>query len=182
MTVFLTLNSLFYLCIFLLVLLVALCWYTRNVNKRLTQSINLINDLYKLSQNQASTISNMLGDSESLKQSDEINSEKLSYTDLLVGKSVSEVKLSIAEELEHIEARALQTFTQRTSEIEQRILALENQTEQLQQDSPELKLYNRANQLVKEGASIEDVMEASQLPRAEVEVLVGLHSHKKKPN
>lgn len=186
MTEFLTVNTLFYLCITLFVLLATVWLYARYVNKRLTQSIKLINDLYKLSQNQASTISNMLGETASPPQTDKANtdtlSEKMSYTDLLVGKSVLEVKSLIAADIENIEVRAMKEFTDCTAKIERRILSLENQTQQLLQESPELKMYSRANQLVKEGASIDDVMEACQLPRAEVEVIVGLYSHKKKPN
>lgn len=186
MTVLLTVNTLFYLCIALFILLATVWLYARNINKRLAQSINLINDLYKLSQNQANTISELVGDTKGLGQADEASNNTRvglsSATDHLVQKTALEVKSSISEDLALIEARTLKSITDCTGAIEQRILALENQTLQLQQESPELKLYNRANKLVKEGASVEDVMQASQLPRAEVEVLVGLHSHKKKPS
>ncbi len=39
-------------------------------------------------------------------------------------------------------------------------------------------MYHRATQLVAKGASIDDIIEACQLPRAEVEVLISLHSNK----
>lgn len=155
MTDFLTINTLFYSCLILLILLVAVYLYARNIDKRLTQSIKLINDLYKLSQDQANTISHMADDVQNTEQSvDLVNTEALAKTQL----------------------------ADFTATIEQRILTLENQTLLLQQESPELKMYKRASQLAQEGASIDDVMEASQLPRAEVEVLMGLYSKKKKPS
>ena len=154
MTDFLTVNILFSLCLFLLVLLVAVYWYARNVDKRLTQSIKLINDLYKLSQDQASAISTMVKGVHNAQQDEDLVNTETLVKELLADFAVT---------------------------IEQRILTLENQTLLLQQENPELKMYKRASQLAQEGASIEDVMEASQLPRAEVEVLMGLYSKKKKP-
>jgi len=158
----------------------------RNVNKRLTQAINLINDLYKLSQNQAKAIAEFTDDSSSSlkfeKSFGEGKEANMPINKGLLKAAVSEVKSALSDDRTNIDDRAIQLVHERTNEIEHRILALENQTLQLQQDSPELKMYSRANQLVKDGARIEDVMEATQLPRAEVEVLVGLHGHKKKPN
>lgn len=152
---FLTTNILFYLCLFLLILLLVVYLHARSIDKRLSQSIKLINDLYKLSQEQANAISQMADDIQSTEQNnDVVNAEAL------VKKQAADFAAT----------------------IEQRLLTLENQTLLLQQESPELKMYKRASQLAQEGASIEDVMEASQLPRAEVEVLMGLYSKKKKPN
>lgn len=154
MTDFLTPNILFYLCIFLLMLLIAMSVYARNIDKRLTQSIKLINDLYKLSQDQAIAISQMMDKDQNTEQT-----ESATDAEALAKKHVADLAVK----------------------IDQRILTLENQTQLLQQESPELKMYKRASQLAQEGASIDDVMEASQLPRAEVEVLMGLYSKKKKP-
>lgn len=151
---FLTNNILFYLSIFLLILLFAVYLHARSIDKRLTQSIKLINDLYQLSKDQGNAISQMADDIHSTEQNNEIGN-----TEVLAKKQAAE-------------------FAATTN---QRLLTLENQTLLLQQESPELKMYKRASQLAQEGATIEDVMEASQLPRAEVEVLMGLYS-KKKPN
>jgi hypothetical protein len=152
---FLTNNILFYLCLFLLILLLAVYLHARSIDKRLTQSIKLINDLYKLSQDQANAISKMADDIQDTEQSNEVVN-----ADALVKKQAADFAAA----------------------IDQRLLTLENQTLLLQQESPELKMYKRASQLAQEGASMEYVMEASQLPRAEVEVLMGLYSKKKKPD
>ena len=184
MTAFLTINTLFYICISLFILLIVLWVYVQNINKRLTQSIKLINDLYKLSQSQSKVLADLVGESQVSERNDDekenVVADKAPITEQLIAKIEAQVKASIGDDLNCIESRATEAASKRVLDLEQRILELENQTLQLQQDSPELKMYNRANELVKQGANIEDVMEATQLPRAEVEVLVGLHSHKKK--
>lgn len=163
--------------------------YARKVNTRLSQAIKLINDLYKLNQSQANTLSELLGGSE---KSSAINSEQ--YSEKNTERSASSltqrvaeqasliIKADLVDEIANISDKASIKMTARSEDLSKRVLALENQTQLLQQEDPELKMYSRAHQLVKEGVSIEDIMEASQLPRAEVEVLVGLQRHKKSSN
>ncbi|MBO7920794.1 DUF2802 domain-containing protein [Alteromonas sp. K632G] len=51
----------------------------------------------------------------------------------------------------------------------------ENQIRELKLQDPSLRLYQRAAELVKQGASIEEVMEACDIPRAEAEMLFMVH-------
>ncbi|RDV25093.1 DUF2802 domain-containing protein [Alteromonas aestuariivivens] len=52
---------------------------------------------------------------------------------------------------------------------------LENQLREAKQQDPSMRLYQRAADLVKQGASLEEVMQACDLPRAEAELMMSLH-------
>ena len=54
---------------------------------------------------------------------------------------------------------------------------LENQLREVKLQDPSLRLYQRAAELVKQGASIEEIMEACDIPRAEAEMLRMVHRH-----
>jgi alanyl-tRNA synthetase len=47
--------------------------------------------------------------------------------------------------------------------------------QQLEQQEPEIKLYQRAAKLVEQGASVDDLMQACDLPRAEAELMLAMH-------
>lgn len=192
MTGLLTVNWLAIFFIIVCFVLLALWLYIKNVNKRLSQSIGLINDLYKLNQSQATSIAELLGDvsgdvgSEPVNQLDTRKSRtapsdkgSVSLLDKLVAQTSKQIKESVAYDVQVVTEQALSTALQPIESLSQRILALENQTQLLQQEDPALKMYSRANQLLQQGASIEDIMEASHLPRAEVEVLVSIQRPKK---
>ncbi|MDO6568409.1 DUF2802 domain-containing protein [Alteromonas sp. 1_MG-2023] len=51
----------------------------------------------------------------------------------------------------------------------------ENQIRELKLQDPSLRLYKRAAELVKQGASMQEVMEACDIPRAEAEMLFMVH-------
>ena len=55
---------------------------------------------------------------------------------------------------------------------------LENQLREVKNQDPSMRLYTRAAELVKSGASVEDVMQACDLPRAEAELLMSMHGGK----
>ena len=68
-----------------------------------------------------------------------------------------------------------------TAQLNQSIEALQVQIEQLSiqyqdlaEQEPAAKIYTKAQHLVRTGASVEEVMEACDLPRAEVEVMIGV--------
>lgn len=147
MAVLLAPTTLFILIVVLCSLLGLLWLHISSINKRLQQSIKLINELYLLNKSQANT----LEEQTNLIQSQRTSSEQAQIHD-----------------------SALQDISQQQETLAGRVLALENETQLLAQQDPELKMYSRAQQLVKDGASIKDIMEATQLPRAELEVLVGL--------
>ncbi|MBT1450848.1 DUF2802 domain-containing protein [Glaciecola sp. XM2] len=59
-----------------------------------------------------------------------------------------------------------------------RLEKVEDTIDRLEEQDPALKMYSKASKLVEQGVAMEDIMEASGLPRAEVEVLLSLHSRK----
>ncbi|MCW8107648.1 DUF2802 domain-containing protein [Alteromonas ponticola] len=52
---------------------------------------------------------------------------------------------------------------------------LENQLRELKQQDPSLRLYHRATELVKQGASLEEIIQSCDIPRAEAELLISMH-------
>lgn len=51
----------------------------------------------------------------------------------------------------------------------------DNQLREQKLQDPSLRLYQRAADLVKQGASIEEIMDACDIPRAEAEMLIMVH-------
>jgi hypothetical protein len=51
----------------------------------------------------------------------------------------------------------------------------DNQLREQKLQDPSLRLYQRAADLVKQGASIEEIMDACDIPRAEAEMLMMVH-------
>jgi small-conductance mechanosensitive channel len=152
----LTLNFAFILITVLLICVLYCLVYALKVNARLNKSINLINDLYKLSTEQGQILKQL--------------SQEHSQADLQ--------RQSDAEKKENHLNQTLADVQARVSGLEGDLLRVSNQTEQLMQTDPATKMYSRANQLAASNASIDDIVEACGLPRAEVEVLMGLHRKK----
>jgi hypothetical protein len=188
MPAFLMVNTLVVLLLIFFILLIALGLYARKVNTRLNQSIKLINDLYKLNQSHASKLEQLLGDNPGNNEHGEHNgndhdnkhedadcnfSENAPMLTKPIQDAIEDLKLELTKDVDSTK-NSVVVAMKPLSEMSKRILALEHKTDLMQQEHPEFKRYSRANALVKEGASIEDIMEASQLPRAEVEVLLGL--------
>lgn len=153
MNLYLSPEKLTLLSLVMLVVIVLLCvvfyQYAKTVNTRLGQSIKLINDLYQLLKKQEEQL-------KAFAQNNSANTEQLSSS---IQDEVSEIRHQLA---------------QNSQELRQ----LENQTQQLQHQDPGIRMYTKANELVAAGASLEDIMEACELPRAEAEVLIGLHRSK----
>ncbi|GBL04022.1 DUF2802 domain-containing protein [Glaciecola sp. KUL10] len=51
---------------------------------------------------------------------------------------------------------------------------LEQKVHDVQMEDPTTKRYHKASELLENGASIEEVMEICEIPRAEVDILLGL--------
>ena len=119
----------------------------RSVNQRLQQSIKLINDLYTHTQSVQPANKDLSNKQTEPSKFDPFVEE---YTE-----SMSRLHNDV-------------------SALAQRLDKTENRLDLFEQDEPQMKMYKKANQLASAGASIEDIMEACQLPRAEVEVLMGL--------
>ena len=72
------------------------------------------------------------------------------------------------------QARTL-VITRHLQELDEKQTDIENQLRELQLQDPSLRLYQRAADLVKQGASIEEIIEACDIPRAEAEMLMMVH-------
>jgi|SRR5690554_1489695 len=71
-----------------------------------------------------------------------------------------------------------QQFSQlshRHTAFEQQMLRQQEAIQEVAEQDPESKFYQRAARLVQQGASLEEVMEACELPRAEAELLYNLY-------
>ncbi|AXT37648.1 DUF2802 domain-containing protein [Alteromonas sp. BL110] len=72
------------------------------------------------------------------------------------------------------QARTL-VITRHLQELDEKQADIENQLRELKLQDPSLRLYQRAADLVKQGASIEEIIEACDIPRAEAEMLMMVH-------
>ena len=72
------------------------------------------------------------------------------------------------------QARTL-VITRHLQELDEKQTDIENQLRELKLQDPSLRLYQRAADLVKQGASIDEIIEACDIPRAEAEMLVMVH-------
>jgi hypothetical protein len=60
--------------------------------------------------------------------------------------------------------------------VDDRVTKVVDTVERLEEQDPALKMYSKASKLVEQGTAMDDIIEASGLPRAEVEVLISLHA------
>lgn len=72
------------------------------------------------------------------------------------------------------QARTL-VITRHLQELDEKQTDVENQLRELKMQDPSLRLYQRAADLVKQGASIDEIIEACDIPRAEAEMLMMVH-------
>jgi len=131
------------------VLIAVLGLYARNIKEKLMQSIGLIGDLHALSDRQSKAIDALQAD----------------------------MRTELHESLK--QTKTAQTRGEASlSDVCERIEKNESSVERVGEQDPALKMYSRSSKLVAQGAAMEDIIEASGLPRAEVEVLMSLHSQK----
>lgn len=72
-------------------------------------------------------------------------------------------------------------YTEFSTDMEATVNKVAATVERLEEQDPALKMYSKASKLVEQGAAMEDIIEASGLPRAEVEVLMSLHAKGQHP-
>lgn len=101
-------------------------------------------------------------------QASTLSSIKLANRDLT--RTVSDIANQIEEERAKSLVMAKQ-FTAYQSELDQ----LENKQRELEQQDPSTRLYQKAVQLAKDGASVDELVQACDLPQAEALLLVNLH-------
>ncbi|MCC2614775.1 DUF2802 domain-containing protein [Aestuariibacter halophilus] len=64
-------------------------------------------------------------------------------------------------------------------EVQQQLDAMSSQIELLSEQSPEQRLYRKAERLLADGASVQDIVDECEIPRGEAEMLFALHqAHK----
>lgn len=65
--------------------------------------------------------------------------------------------------------------TKHLKAIEEQQTQLENQMREVKLQDPAMRLYQRAAEMAKSGASIDEIMQACDIPPAEAELLVSMH-------
>jgi uncharacterized protein YlxW (UPF0749 family) len=136
---------------------------SRKLSLRLNKALELINSLHRLNETHKSKL-NVLEENQS-----KINSEQ---------------QQTFTKELQN----AFMTFENGTtqklnSEIKTLKLEVDKlmaQIEEISQQDPAAKMYSKAHSLVASGASVDEIMDACDLPKAEVEVLVGFQKKARK--
>lgn len=71
--------------------------------------------------------------------------------------------------------RGSQGMVKLIRELRDEVRNLGQKQEQMEVNDPEARLYNRAVKLLQQGAGLEEIMEACELPRAEAELLMRIH-------
>ncbi len=69
-------------------------------------------------------------------------------------------------------------ITRHLQKLDEDYTELASQLREMKTQDPSLRLYRRAADLVKQGASIDEIIEACDIPRAEAEMLIMVHSQK----
>lgn len=80
------------------------------------------------------------------------------------------LELSLKQQLDAQSEKLQQTVAQ----LQQEQQLLEQKLQQLAEQDPGAKLYQRAAKLIADGATVEDIMQECDLPRAEAELLVAM--------
>ena len=101
-----------------------------------------------------------------LSESEEANAEAIARAEALAKNANNQQN--------EAQARAL-VITRHLQELDEKQTDIENQLRELKLQDPSLRLYQRAADLVKQGASIDEIIEACDIPRAEAEMLVMVH-------
>lgn len=101
-----------------------------------------------------------------------------------VATQLEALETYVSEQLAPVQAAILQLEQQQQAQQEAIDDALDALAQQLAQvkeaaeQDPEARLYQRAAKLVATGATVEELMEACELPRAEAELLLAVHQRK----
>ena len=101
-----------------------------------------------------------------LSESEHANAEAIARTEALAKNANNQQT--------EAQARTL-VITRHLQELDEKQTDIENQLRELKLQDPSLRLYQRAADLVKQGASIDEIIEACDIPRAEAEMLVMVH-------
>lgn len=83
----------------------------------------------------------------------------------------------IGHQQSEAQARSL-VASRHLHDLQRHVENLENQIRELKQQDPSMRLYQRAAELVKEGATIQEIMDACDIPQAEAEMIMMVHNNK----
>ena len=104
--------------------------------------------------------------SQKQKQQDEmLNELKMATT------GISKKLLAVQQEI-----TVPETESQSLLDIREQVVELAGKLQAMESSDPELKLYSRASKLIASGASLDEVMQECELPRAEAELMMSLHA------
>ncbi|WP_345333299.1 DUF2802 domain-containing protein [Ferrimonas pelagia] len=92
----------------------------------------------------------------------------------LLQKAAQSTNDHLQREMAEIRTGAL-GVGRRVKELEQELELLSARQDEVKQNDPEARLYNRAMKMVELGADVEEIMRECELPRAEAQLLVTLH-------
>jgi seryl-tRNA synthetase len=135
----------------------------RKLSLRLNKALELINSLYK---------------------TNEAHQKKLDALERSQKDSYEQIKQKLAEELESavtvLTTNIMQSHMTEIEALKFDIDKLMAQIDELSQQDPAAKMYAKAHSLVASGASINEIIDACDLPKAEVEVLMGFQEKARK--
>jgi tetrahydromethanopterin S-methyltransferase subunit G len=86
----------------------------------------------------------------------------------------------IAKQLAELKSTIFASQQTDMEAIKQIIDKIEAEVEDMSQQDPAAKMYAKAHSLVESGASIDEIIEACDLPKAEVEILIGFQKKARK--
>ena len=88
--------------------------------------------------------------------------------------SISAQSKDVGHQVEEQQNRSL-VQSKHIQQLQEEITGFNNQIRELKLQDPSMRMYQRAAELVKQGASLEEVMESCDIPRAEAELIVTIH-------
>ena len=88
--------------------------------------------------------------------------------------SVSAQSKDVGHQVEEQQNRSL-VQSKHIQQLQDEITGFNNQIREVKLQDPSMRMYQRAAELVKQGASLEEVMESCDIPRAEAELIVTIH-------
>ncbi|RUO79797.1 DUF2802 domain-containing protein [Idiomarina tyrosinivorans] len=72
-------------------------------------------------------------------------------------------------------SQQLQALAERQQQLAEQLDQVKQQIAEVANQDPEMRYYQKAAKLIAEGASLQEVMDACELPQAEVELLMSLN-------
>jgi hypothetical protein len=131
----------------------------RKLSLKLNKALELINSLHRLHEANQSKIEAVQQKQEVLKQ---------------------ETRQQTATQLAELKSAILSSQQADVTAINHALDKLGAEVEDMLQQDPAAKMYAKAHSLVESGASIDEIMEACDLPKAEVEILIGFQKKARK--